>query len=91
MWKREREREVSKLERKALEGKFLDFTKGYNAYPLGHVIIKEFEASLITDKPETPDQLDEVSLQLRIWHSDERYQDDGNKEKRRIALAIEWE
>ena len=89
---RKRDRDVSKLEPKALEGKFVGYTKGDNGYlvyvpntrkvvAVRDVIIKESEVGSIPDNTETPDLLDEGSQQLGIWHPDDGHQDDGNKEE----------
>ena len=100
---RERDRDVSKLEPKALEGKFGGYTEGDNGY-LGYipitrkvvavrdVIIKESEVGSIPDNTETPDLLDEGSQQLGIWHPDDGDQDDGNKEEQgtNTATREEW-
>ena len=72
---RKRDRDVSKLERKALEGKFVGYTEGDNGYlvyvpnrrkvvAVRDVIIKESEVGSIPDNTETPDLLDEGSQQL---------------------------
>ena len=87
-----RERDVIKLETKALEGKFVDYTEGDNGYllyvPNAHkvvavrdVIINEPEVGSIPDNTETPDLLDEGSKQLGIWHPDDGHQNDGIKEE----------
>ena len=78
---RKRDRDVSKLEPKALEGKFVGYTEGDNGYlvyvpnrrkvlAVRDVIIKESEVVSIPDNTETPDLLDEGSQQLGIWHPD---------------------
>ena len=88
---RKRDRDVSKLEPKALEGKFVGYTDGDNGYlvyvpntskvvAVRDVIIKESEVGLIPDNTEMPDLLDEGSQQLGVWHPDDGHQDDGNKE-----------
>ena len=100
---RKRDRDVSKLEPKALEGKFVGYTEGENGYMLyvpntrkdlavQDVIIKESELGSIHDNTETPDLLDEGSPQLGIWHPDDGHQDDGNKEEQGTSTAIkeEW-
>ena len=67
---RKRDRDVSNLELKALEGKFVGYTEGYNGYlvylPNTHrvvavrdVIIMESEVGSIPDNTETPDLPDE--------------------------------
>ena len=67
---RKRDKDVSKLEPKALEGKFVGYTEGDNGYlvyvpntrkvvAVRDVIIKESEVSSIPDNTETPDLLDE--------------------------------
>ena len=96
---RKRDRDVSKLEPKALEGKFVG-DNGYLVYlpntrkvvAVRDVIIKESEVDSIPDNTETPDLLDEGSQQLRIWHPDNGHQDDGNKEGQSTSTAIkeEW-
>ena len=79
---RKRDRDVRKLEPKALEVKFVGYTEGENRYlvyvPKTHkvavvrdVIIKESEVGSIPDNTETPDLLDEWSQQLGIWHDAE--------------------
>ena len=100
---RKRDRDVSKLEPKALKGKFVDYTEGDNGYlvyvpntrkvvAVRDVIIKESEVGSIPDNTETPDLLDEGSQQLGIWLPDDGHQDDGNKEERGTSTAIkeEW-
>ena len=100
---RKRDRDVSKLEPKALEGKFVGYTEGDNGYlvyvpntrklvAIRDVIIKESDVGLIPDNTETPDLLNEGSQQLGIWHPDDVHQDDGNKEEHGTSTAIkeEW-
>ena len=100
---RKRHRDVSKLEPKALEGKFVGYAEGDNGYlvyvpntcmtvAVRDVIIKESEVGLIPDNTHTPDLLDEGSQQLGIWHPDHGHQDDGNKEEQGTSTAIkeEW-
>ena len=100
---RRRERDVSKLEPKALEGKFVEYTEGDNGYlayvpntrkfvAVRDVIIKESEVGSVPDNTETPDLLDEGSQQLGIWHPDDGYQDDCNKEEQGTSTATkeEW-
>ena len=100
---RKRDRDVSKLEAKALEGKFLGYNEGENGYlmyirntrkvmTVRGVIIKESEVGSIPHNTETTDLLVEGSQQLGIWHPDDGNQDDGNKEERGISTAIkeEW-
>ena len=100
---RKRDRDVNKLEPKALEGKFVVYTERDNGYlvyvsntrkvvAVRDVIIKESEVGSIPDNTETPDILDEGSQQLRIWHPDDGHQDDGNKEEQGTSTAIkeEW-
>ena len=100
---RKRDRDVSKLDPKALEGKFVGYTEGVNGYlvylpdtrkivAVRDVIIKESEVGSIPDNTETPVQLDEGSQQLGIWHPDDGHQDDGNKEEQGTSTAIkeEW-
>ena len=98
------DRDVSKLELKELEGKFVGYTEEDNGYlvyvPNTHkvvavrdVIIKESEVGSTPDNTETPDPLDEGSQQLGIWHTDDGNQDDGNKEEQGTSTAIneEWQ
>ena len=96
---RKRDRDVSKLEPKALEGKFVGYTEGENGYPVyipnarkvvavRDVIIKESEVGSIPDNTETPDLLDEVSQQLGVCHPDDGHQDDGNKKEQGTSTAI---
>ena len=99
---RKRDRAVSKVELKELEGKFVGYTEGDNGYlvyvpntrkvmAVRDVIIKESEVSSIPDNTETPDLLDEGSQQLGIWHPDDGHQDDGNKEEQGTsAIKEEW-
>ena len=56
------------------------------------VIIKESEVGSIPDNTETPDLLDEGSQQMDIWHTDDGYQEDGNKEEQGTSTEIkeEW-
>ena len=90
---RKRDRDVSKLELKALEGKFVGSTEGDNGYlvyvhnthkvvAVRDVIIKVTEVGSIPDNTETPDLLDEGSQQLGIWHPADGHQDDGNKKEK---------
>ena len=69
---RRRDRDVSKLEPKALEGKFVGYTEGDNRYlvyepntrkvmTVRDVIIKASELGSIPDNTETPYLLDEGS------------------------------
>ena len=103
VFKRKRDRDVSKFEPKALEGKFVDYTEGDNGYlayvpntskivAVRDVIIKESEVGSIPDNTETPDLLDEGSQQLGIWHPDDVHHDDGNKEEKGTSTAKkeEW-
>ena len=96
---RKRDRNVSKLELKALEGKFVGYTEGENGYlvyvpntrmvvAVRDVIIKESEVGSIPDNTEMPDLLDEGWQQLGIWHPDNGHQNDGNKEERGTSIAI---
>ena len=100
---RKQDRDVSKLEPKALEGKFVGYTEEDNGYlvyvpntrkvvAVRDVIIKESEVGSIPDNTETPDLLDEGSQQLGIWHPDDGHQDVGNKEEQGTSTAIkeEW-
>ena len=77
---RKPDRDVSKPEPKALEGKFVGYTEEDNGYlvyvpntrkvvAVRDVIIKESEVGSIPDSTETPDVLDEGSHQLGIWSS----------------------
>ena len=52
------------------------------------VVIKESEVGSIPHNKETPDQIDEKSQQLGIWHPGDGHQDDGNKEKQGTSTAI---
>ena len=99
---RKRDRDVRKLERKALEGKFEIYTEGGNGYlvyvpntrkvvAVRDVIFKESEVGSFPNKTETPNLLDEGSPQLWIWHLDDSQQDDGNKEKQGTSTAIKEE
>ena len=78
---RKRDREVSKLEPKALEGKLVGYTEGENGYlvyipntrkvmAVRDVIMKESEVGSIPDNKETADLLDDGS-ELRIWQPNE--------------------
>ena len=100
---RKRDIEVSKLELKALEGKFVGYTEGDSGYlvykpntrkfmAVRDVIIMESEVGSIPDNTHTPDLLDEGSQKLGIWHPDHGHQDDGNKEEQGTSAAIkeEW-
>ena len=99
---RKRDREVSKLEPKALEGKFVGYTEAENGYlvyipntrkvmAVRDVIIKESEVGSIPDNKETADLLDDGS-ELGIWHPDDGHQDDDNRERQDTSTAIkeEW-
>ena len=98
-----RDRDVSKIEPKALEGKFVGYTEGDHGYlvhvpktrkvvAVRDVIIKESDVGSIPDDTETPNLLDDGSQQLGIWHPDDGYQDDGNKEEQGTSTAKkeEW-
>ena len=78
---RKRDRDVSKLEPKALEGRFVGYTEGENGYlvyilntskvlAVRDLIIKESELGSIPVNTETPDLLDEGSHQLGMWNPD---------------------
>ena len=99
---KKRDRDVSKLEPKALGGKYVGYAEGDNGYlvyvpntrrvmAVRDVIIKESEVDSIPDKTETADLLDEGSEQLGIWHPDDGLQDD-NRERQGTSTAIkeEW-
>ena len=94
---RKRDRDVSKLEPKALEGKFVGYTEGENGYlvyvpntrmivAVRDVIIKESEVGSIPDNTETPDLLDEESQQLGIWHPDDGIKTMATKRRRAHLL-----
>ena len=98
---RKRDRDVTKLEPKALEGKFVGYTEADNGYlvyipntrkvvAVRDVIIKESEVGSVPDN--TPDLLNEGSQQLGIWHPDDGHHDDGNKKEPGTTTAIkeEW-
>ena len=82
----------------------MGYTEGDNGYlvyvpytrkvmAVRDVTIKESEVTSIPDNTETPELIDEGSLQLGIWHPDEGHQeDDGNKEEQGISTAVkeEW-
>ena len=97
---RKRDRDVSILEPKALEGKLVGYTEGDNGYLVyvrskrkgRDVIIKESEVGSVPDTTQTPDLLNEGSQQLGIWHPDDGHQDDGNKEEKGTFISIkeEW-
>ena len=98
---RKRDRDVSKLEPKALEGKFVGYTEGDNGY-LVYVpntrkvvvvrdVIKESEVGSILDNREAPDLLDEGSQRLGFWHPDDGHQDAGKKEEQGTSTAIKEE
>ena len=99
---RKRDRDVSKLEPKALEGKFVGYTEGENGclvyipntrkvMAVRDLIIKESEVGSIPDNKETADLLDDGS-ELGIWHPDDGHQDDDNRERQDTSTAIkeEW-
>ena len=99
---RKRDKDVRKLEPKALKGKFVVYTEGDNAYlvyvpnkrkvmAVRDVISKESEVGSISDKTETADLLDEGSEQLGIWLPDYGHQDD-NRERQGTSTAMkeEW-
>ena len=99
LFMRKRDRDVSKLEPKALEGKFVGYTEGDNGYlvyvpntrevmAVRDVIINESEVGSIPDKVETADLLDEGSEQLGIWHPDDGHQE-NNRERQGTSTAIE--
>ena len=96
---RKRDRDVSKLEPKALEGRFVGYTEGENGYLVyilntskvllvRDLIIKESELGSIPVNTETPDLLDEGLQQLGMWNPDDGHQDDGNKEEHGKSTAI---
>ena len=100
---RKRDRDVSKLEPKAPEGKFVGYTEGDNRYLVyltntrkvvaaRDLITKEFEVGSIPEDTETADLLDEGSQQLGIWHPDDGHRDDGNKKEQVTSNATkeEW-
>ena len=99
---RKRDRDVSKLEPKALEGKFVCYTEGESGYlvylsdtrkvvAVRDVIIKESEVGSIPDNTETPELLDEGSQQRGIWHQDDGHQEDGNNHEQGTSTEIkEW-
>ena len=83
---RKRDRDVSKLEPKAKEGKLVGYTEGDDGYlvyvsktrevvAVRDVVIKESEVGSIPDNTETPDLLDEESQELGIWHTDDGHQE----------------
>ena len=97
------DRDVIKLEPKALEGKFVGYTEVDNGYlvyvpntrkvvAVRDVIIKKSEVGSISDNTERPDLLGEASQQLGIWRPDDDHRDDGNKEEQGTSPAIkeEW-
>ena len=99
---RKRDRDVSKIEPKALEGKFVGYTEGDNGYlvyitntckvvAVRDAIIKESEVSSISDNTETPNLLDDGSQQLGNWHPDDGHQDYGNEEEQGISTALKRE
>ena len=99
---RKQVRDVSKIEPKVLEGKFVGYTEGDNGYlvyvpntrkvvAVRDAIIKEFEVGSIPDNTETADLLYEGSQQLGIWRPDDCHQDDGNKEEQGTSTAIKEE
>ena len=95
---KKRDRDVSKLEPKPLEGQFVGYTDGDNGYQVyvpntrkvmavRDVIIKESEVSLIPDNTDTSDLL-EGSQQIGILHPDGGHQDDGNKKEQGTSTSI---
>ena len=98
---RKRDRDVSKLEPKALEGKFVSYTEGDNGY-LVYVpntrkvvvvrdVIKESEVGSIPDNTEAPDLLYEGSQRLGFWHPGDDHQYTGKKEEQGTSTAIKEE
>ena len=94
---RKRDRDVSKLEPKALEGKFVGHAEGDNGYlvyvpntrkvmAVRDVIIKESDVGSIPDNTEMADLLNEGSEQLGIWHPDDGHEDD-NRERQVTSTA----
>ena len=88
LFMRKRDREVSKLEPKALEGNIVGCTEGENGYlvyipktrkvtAVRDVIIKESEVGSIPDNKETAVLLDDGS-ELGIWHTGDGHQDDDD-------------
>ena len=99
---KKRDREVSKLEHKALEGKFVGYTEGENVYlvyipntrkvmAVRDVIIKEPEVGSIPDNKETAELLDDGS-ELENWHPYDGHQEDDNRGRQDTSTAIneEW-
>ena len=95
------DRDVKKLEPKAREGKFVDYTEGENGYlvfipntrkvmAVRDVIIKESEVGSILDNKETADLLD-GGLELGIWHPDDGHQGDDNRKRQDTSTAIKEE
>ena len=99
---RKKDRDVKKLEPRALEGKFVGYTERENGYlvyiphtrkvmAVRDAIIKESEVGSIPDNKETADLLDDGS-ELGIWHPDDGHQDDDNRERQDTSTAMkeEW-
>ena len=90
---RKRERDVNKLEPKALEGTFASYTEGDKGYQI-HAGWWQLEMRLSRSPiwaqfltTQTPNLLDEGSQQLGIWHPDDGHQDGGNKEEQGTSTA----
>ena len=90
-----RDRDVSKLEPKAVEGKSVGYTEGDNGYLVYVPNTRKAMARSLkwaqSLTKQTADLLDEGSEQLGIWHPDDGHQDD-NREKQGTSTAMkeEW-
>ena len=100
---RKRDRDVCKLEPKALEGKracYIEVDNGnlvhvpntHKVVTIRDVIMKESKVGSIPDNTKTPDLLDEGSQQLGIWHPADGNQEGSNKELQGTSTSIkeEW-
>ena len=97
---RKRDRDVSKIQPNALEGKFVGYIDGNNEYvpntrnvvAVRDVIFEEPEVGSILTTERRPTYLMRGSLQLGIRHPVDGHQDDGNKEEQGTATAKkeEW-
>ena len=99
---KKRDRYISKLEPKALEGKFVVYTEGDMEYlvyvpntrkvvAVREKIITESKVGSIPDNTEMPYLLHEGSQQLGIWHADNGHPDDGNKHEKAKSTAVKEE
>ena len=94
---RKRDRDVGKIEHKALEGENVSYTEVDNKYlvyvtnarkvaAIQDVIIEDFVVGPTPDNTESPELLVGWLQQLGIWHTVDGHQDNGNIEKHCTSL-----